>query len=258
MRLFLIISETCFYQPDFVADLIRKTNHDIVGAILVTKALPKSDIERYMIKNWYLLTPLELFKLSVKKAYLLFKNMFLRTSPEGSFYSVKKVFDCFNIDYFKVKYDINTEENLNRIRAYKPDIIISSNPLIFGNELLNIPKYCINRHSALLPSFGGLWPVFQAIRKGESSVGVSCHTMEKKIDKGILLGQKIIRVENDDTIDRLYQKCFKHSAEVVLQAIHKIEKNEIHPIHNTYTPSYFSFPKKTHWKELRKRKKNFI
>ncbi len=258
MRLFLIISETCFYQPNFVAELIRETKHDIVGAVLVTKALPKSDIEKYMIRHWYLLTPMELFKLAIKKAYLLFKNMFFKTIKEGSFYSVEKVFNCFEIDYFKVKYDINTEENLNRIRVYNPDIIISSNPLIFGDELLKIPKYCINRHSALLPSYGGLWPVFQAVRKGEAIVGVSCHTMEKKIDKGVLLSQKIVPIESNDTIDQLYQKCFRYSAEVVLNAIDKIEKNDLQPVENNFTPSYFSFPKKEHWKELRKRKVKFV
>ncbi|MEW7277954.1 formyltransferase family protein [Aquimarina sp. 2201CG1-2-11] len=258
MRIFLIIDETHFYQPDFVADLIRKTKHDIVGAILVTKVLPKSNIERYMIRHWYFLHPLELIKLGLKKMYFSIKNYLIPTHDNGSFYSVRKVYNHFNIDYFEVKYDINKQEYLNRIKSKNPDIIVSSNSLIFKNELLKIPKYCINRHSALLPSYGGLWPVFQAVRKGEETVGVSVHTMEEKIDKGVVLSKKEISVQNSGSIDLLYQECFKYSAGVVLEAIDKIENNNITSVSSGVKPSYYSFPKKEHWKDFRKTKIRFI
>ncbi|GAA4276430.1 formyltransferase family protein [Aquimarina mytili] len=256
MKIFLIIDETCFYQPDFVAEFIKKTKHDIVGAVLVTKVLPKSNIERYMIRHWYYLKLIELIKLGAKKTYFLLKNAF--QNPKEGFYSVKKVYKHFNIDFFEVHYDINTEDNLDRIRKTNPDIIVSSNSLIFGEELLAIPKYCINRHSALLPSYGGLWPVFQAVRKGEQIVGVSAHTMEKKIDKGILLSQEIVEIEDDDTIDTIYQKCFKCSAYVVNEAIKKIEEGDLVPVKNEFKSSYYSFPKKEHWKQFRQKKIKFI
>ena len=63
------------------------------------------------------------------------------------------------------------------------NIIISSNSLIFKKELLSIPKICtINRHSALLPSYGGLLPVFQSFIHGEKFTGVSIHYMNNKIE----------------------------------------------------------------------------
>jgi methionyl-tRNA formyltransferase len=258
MRIFLIIDETHFYQPNFVAELIKKMQHDIVGAVLVTKVLAKSNIELYMIKHCYYLKVSELFKLGTKKLSLIFKNHFLKNNEENGFYSVKKVYKYFNIDYFEVKHNINREVYLNKIREKKPDIIISSNSMIFGKELLNIPKYCINRHSALLPSYGGLWPVFQAIRKGAKEVGVTVHTMEKKIDKGIILSQIVIPIDEDDTIDALYQKCFQNSAKTVLGAIKKIEENDITTLQNNYESSYYSFPTKEHWRQFRERKIKFI
>lgn len=258
MRLFLVIDETYFYQPNFVAELIRKTEHDVVGAILVTKVLPKSNLELYMIKNFYYLKFLELFKLGVKKFYYMFKNHFSKKTNDGDFYSVRAVYDHFNISFFEVEYDINKAVYLDKIKALQPDVIISSNSMIFKKELLEIPKFCINRHSALLPSYGGMWPVFQAVRRGETQVGVSVHTMEKKIDKGILLSQKIIPVENNVSVDELYQKCFKQSAETVLQAIKRIQNNDITILENNYKPSYYSFPKKEHWKQFRQRGIKFI
>lgn len=257
MKLFLVIDETHFYQPQFVADLIEKTNHEIVGAILVTKVLPKSNLELYLIKHFYYLKLKELFKLGFKKIYFQFKNIFT-TNKSEKFYSVKKVYKHYNIDYFEVEYDINQKHYIGQIKAKTPDVIISSNSMIFGDEILNSVKYCINRHSALLPSYRGLWPVFQAVRKNERYVGVSVHTMEKEIDKGQLLAQSVIKIEAKDTIDTLYQKCFSISAETVLNALKNLENNAIVPISNTNLTSYYSFPKKKHWEQFRVNGRKFI
>lgn len=155
MRLFLIMDETHFYQPQFVADFIKETKHEIVGAILVTKILPKSNLEGYMIKNFYFLNFMELFQLGIKKLFYQFKNLFNIGIKNHRFYSVESVYKHYNVDYFKVEYNINQEPYLAKIKAKNPDVIISSNSMIFGKEIMNIPKYCINRHCGLLPSYGG-------------------------------------------------------------------------------------------------------
>lgn len=261
MRIFLIIDETNFYLPDFVADLLRCTEFEFVGAALVTKIPVKNNIEKYMIRHWYFLKIQELLKLIMKKSIFKFKDIFLRHSPNGEFYSVRSAFKCFQIDFFEVKNNINKAEYIQKIKCKKPDIIVSSNSLIFGKELLNIPKYCINRHSALLPSYGGLWPVFQAIRRREQNVGVTVHTMEQKIDKGIILSQQEIPVQKVDTLDSLYQKCYACSAAVTIDAIRNIINKSAIPLNNQAEParpSYFSFPTKKDWKEFRETGRMFI
>lgn len=257
MRIFLVIDETCFYQPNFVAEVIRKTDHEFVGAALVTKVPDKHNIEKYIIRHWYYLKLPEIFKLGIKKINYLLKDRFLRNDKDRSFYRVSSVFRYFKIDYFQVAYNINQKRYLQKIREKKPDVIISSNSLIFGKELLSIPQYCINRHSALLPSYGGLWPVFQAVRRGEEQVGVSVHLMNEKIDRGVILSQEKIRISPNDTIDSLYKKCFAISASVTIRALQNIEKG-IETVQNDYTPSYYSFPSRQNWQEFRKRKRGFI
>ena len=258
MRLFLVIDETHFYHPNFVAELIKKTEHEVVGAALVTKVLPKSNIERYIIRNFYYLTISELYKLVVKKLILLFKSKLYKFNIYKDFYSVKDVYDHYGIEYFEVEYDINKKEYINQIKNKNPDVIISSNSLICSNKILKIPKYCINRHSSLLPSYGGLWPVFHAIRKEENKVGVSVHIMGKRIDRGILLAQTVIPIHEKDSLDILYKKCFARSAEIVLRAIKRIEEDDLETLCNDYKSSYYSFPKKEHWREFRKMKIRFI
>lgn len=257
MKLFLIIDETNFYQPDFVAELIRRSDHEITGAALVTKVSAKNNIEHYMLTHWYYLHMAEMAKLACKKITFRLRDKLAKRSENGRFYSVSSVFEHFKIDFFKVEYNINRKIYLERVREKEPDVIISSNSLLFGEELLHIPKHCINRHSALLPSYGGLWPVFQAVRNNEKKTGVSVHLMAPEIDRGPVLSRAEIPIAAEDTIDSLYRKCFSISASVVLEALERLQSG-IRPDVNRYPPSYYSFPSKQHWREFRTRGRRFI
>lgn len=248
MRLYLVIDETRFYHPDFVTDLLRRTKDEIVGSAVITKVPAKSDLSLYLRSNASLLTWPEKFKLLFRQILFTIKGV-----------SVRSVLKSFHIDFIEVENDINQPEYLNAIRAKKPDIIISSNSLRFGKELLKIPTVCcLNRHSGLLPAYGGLWPVFQAFRTGEQFTGVSVHTMEEALDKGIVLAQQKIAITANDTIADLYQKCFAASADVVLAAVEKAKRSDFSSASSDSSSSYFSFPTKEHWQDFRKRGGRFI
>ncbi|MCA9408457.1 MAG: hypothetical protein KC733_07195 [Candidatus Omnitrophica bacterium] len=259
MRIYLIIDETSFFQPDFIADFLKRTTDKVVGAALVVKVPEKNNIDLYLRRHWYFLRLNEICKLLILKLRYVFKNILRINNSRQGFSSVESVFQFFGIPYSLVQWDINQDKYLANIRTAKPDVIISSNSLIFGDELLNIPKICcLNRHSALLPSFGGLWPVFQAVRCDESFTGVSVHTMEKKIDQGVILAQTKIKIDEEDSVTDLYEKCFAVSANVVLEALNKIRKQDLSPVQQTNRPCYFSFPAKEHWREFRQKNKKFI
>jgi methionyl-tRNA formyltransferase len=260
MRVFLIIDETNFYQPDYIADLLRAAKNDhFVGCALVTQVLPKSNIEQYMIRNFYFLTLKEIFRLICKKIRLVLKNAFKTPSENGNFYSVQAVLEFFRVEYFKVQNDINNKSYISKIREFNPEIILSSNSLILGSELLSLAQYCINRHSALLPSYGGLWPVLHAISRGEKKVGVTIHKMTTQIDRGFVIAQEEICVEDHDTIDSLYRKCFSISSRVTIRALDLIRSGLDNNIsYTSYPKSYFGFPTKKTWQNLRVQKRNFI
>ncbi|HEX8020635.1 formyltransferase family protein [Mucilaginibacter sp.] len=259
MRIFLVIDETNFYHPDYTADLIRHYGHDFVGAALVTKISTKNSIEKYLMKNWFYLKPIEILKLVAKKSSLILSDWLYRKSFNGKFYSVKSALKYFNIDFFEVENNINTPEYLQKIKAKMPDVIISSNSLFFGKELLEIPTLgCVNRHSGLLPSYGGLWPVFQAVRNNEPYVGITIHTMNNKIDKGAVLYQIEIPILKNDTVDSLYKQCFELSTIATIEALNMLNKNIYNQKQPSYNPSYFSFPTKEHWEMFRQTGKVFI
>ncbi len=201
-----------------------------------------------------------MMKLFFRKIVLSLNDILCKKSSDTPFYSVRSVLKFNNIDFFEVEYDINKKIYLDKIRWKNPDVIISSNPLIFKKELLyEIPNICcINRHSALLPSYGGVWPVFQAYRSGEQYTGVSVHVMESKIDDGAVLAQRKILIEKSQTLADLYEKCFGISADLVVAALEKVRNKNFSSCAEKKKLSYFSFPTAAQWKEFRRRGGRFI
>ncbi len=256
MKLLFILDDTSFYHPQFLGELVKRLEGDSICVGLVKKIPKKSNLSLYLFKSLYLLKVDEIVKLLFASISNKIKSYLSRNDK---FYSMKNTIDYYNLDHFYIYSSINKAEYLKKIQNLSPDVIISSNSLYFGKKLLSIPKkFCINRHSSLLPSFGGLWPVFQAIRSGETNVGVTIHVMSDEIDKGKILAQEKIKVKDNETVSDLYEKCFSLSVELVLVALDKIKNNNFEDIKNNYEESYYSFPKKSHWDDLRKLNRKFI
>jgi len=230
-----------------------------VGCALVVKVPKKNNIERYILRNFRYLKLDELVKLAFRKAKYSLYNWIGFRKPKY-FYGVKSALKHYGLPYFVVKNNVNEEGYLDKIRQFSPEVILSSNSLYFKRDLLSIPKYCINRHSSLLPSYGGLWPVFQALRNGEEYVGVTVHLMTEKIDEGKPLTQKKIKITEHDTVDSLYQKCFRASANVCLEALDALSHPHSFSLESdaTIKKSYFGFPTKEQWREFRANGKKFV
>ena len=256
MKVLIIIDETNFYHPMFLYNLIQKLNlkkfNIKVG--LITKIKSTNSLERYLFKNFFKLHFDEIFKLLIKKLFFTFLS-FLNLS-NYNFFSVLSLLEKKKIDYFKVEYDINKREYLNIINDYKPDLIISSCSVIFGSELLNIPKYgCINRHSSLLPSYGGLFPVLHTIADGLNIFGVSIIIMDDVIDNGKVIAQKSF-TNDSKNLSKIYRKCFDISSHLIIEAIDNILNNKT--FNSQYKKSYFTFPSTEIWEKFRKNGGKFI
>jgi methionyl-tRNA formyltransferase len=257
MKILIVIDESNFYHPTYILELytkFKKRNYDVeVG--LVTKISSKSNIEKYLIKNLFKLHLREILLLGSKKLFYLLTDRIFRIF--SIFFSVKSVIKKFKIPFFEIHYDINNDHYIYKISQIKPDIIISSCSVIFGNEILKIPKYgCLNRHTSLLPSYAGIYPVFHSISDGNKWSGVTIHLMSSKIDAGKILAQeKILNFQNN--LSKIYKNGFAVSAGLTIKAIDNLlSSKEI--VENVYKKNYFSFPDDSRWVEFRKNKGKFI
>jgi len=139
------------------------------------------------------------------------------------------------------KKNVNDKEVLENIKKYKIKylVILSSNNII-KDELLRIKGLKIlNFHTSKLPKYRGVLPIFRAYSNNEKNLGFTIHKVNKKIDDGIILSQKIIKIKKKDGLLRLYELAFKSFPKLLDNAI----QNPINKINNYNDSSYYSYPK---------------
>lgn len=251
MKIIFIVDETLFLLPlwlDQTIDKLRRRHEVIAVTPLVTKTKPTW--ENYILRNLFKLGTIFILKviyigLITKSREILFT---LRLSSLPA--TIKQVAHKYKIKIINSE-NINNEVYTSQLKKLKPDVIVSSCSQIFKKELLHIPKIaCINRHSALLPSYGGVFPIFRALINNEKRIGVTIHEMTEKIDVGRYVYQSIIPIKATDTLFTLYKKTYHKSVNATIRALEILAKNGSPVVVQGNNPSYYSFPKTEDWKKL--------
>jgi len=126
---------------------------------------------------------------------------------------------------------VNTEEFISSLLKNRPDyIIVVAFGQILGETFLKIPKqFCINLHSSLLPKYRGAAPINRAILNGDTVSGVTTMIMDKGMDTGDILLTKKTPIELNDDAKSLHDKLAEEGAELVLETLSRLEKNDLLP-----------------------------
>ncbi len=95
--------------------------------------------------------------------------------------------------------DINDHFTLQQIRLLKPDYIFTLGwSQLFGEQLLAIPeKYVVGSHPSLLPEGRGRAPIPWTILQGLKRSGVTLFRMDREIDTGPVLMQKMFDIPDE-------------------------------------------------------------
>lgn len=149
--------------------------------------------------------------------------------------------DMFNPskDYTIIKsqklYDIkgnsvNSQKFYEEIQKLNPDmIIVGSWGEKFKNNILNsLP--CINFHPALLPKNRGANPYFWSIYLNQSITGLTIHYMNEKFDRGDIILQEAILIDEKETGASLKDKTTRLAKEMIKDFLNLYDKNQIQPI----------------------------
>lgn len=145
----------------------------------------------------------------------------------------------YNIDCLNHK-NINSEEFISIIKKYNCNLFVSmSFDQIFKTKILKLPKLkTINCHAGKLPFYRGRNILNWVLINDEKEFGITVHYIDKKIDTGDIILQKIFKITDDDNYKTLLEKAYKECANVLYEAISmfkngnvKVQKqNEIHPV----------------------------
>ncbi len=86
--------------------------------------------------------------------------------------------------------------------------------LLGANVLEAFPHRVLNIHPALLPSFAGANGIHDAFDYGVKVTGVTVHFADEEFDRGPIVAQEVVRIEEDDTVEDVETKI--HAIEHVL------------------------------------------
>ncbi|WP_027208616.1 methionyl-tRNA formyltransferase [Butyrivibrio hungatei] len=127
---------------------------------------------------------------------------------------------------------IKLPENVAYLKNYEADIyVVAAFGQILSQEILDIPKFgCVNIHASLLPKYRGAAPIQQAIIDGEKTTGVTIMQMAAGMDTGDILLQREIPIGDNETGGGLFDKLSELGAELIVEALPKIERGELTPV----------------------------
>lgn len=140
---------------------------------------------------------------------------------------------------FELFENVNSKESLERIKAYKCDVIVSmSFEQILKKELLELtPMGAINCHASALPFYRGRNPINWAIINDEKELGITVHHVDEGIDTGDIIVQHFIPIKNESTYAEMLKKAHIACASSLVEALLGLESNtakrikqsDIHP-----------------------------
>jgi folate-dependent phosphoribosylglycinamide formyltransferase PurN len=239
LKIYIITQEEPFFIPKMIRKLVfeSKNNSFQIAGITILKPYRKNKSfthwfkERAQIYN--------IHELAIVGFGFFISKLITAINPSRSNYSVISAVRRNSIRIINSD-DINSEAFLSEVEKLKIDIILSiSCPQIFKDELLSKPKIaCINAHGTLLPRhrgvFGSWWMLFSGDKQGGSTI----HTMDKEVDKGIILWQKEFEITSSHTQYGIAYQTKKDMATGLIEVIRMYSDGEIKTINAKYPSSY--------------------
>lgn len=165
----------------------------------------------------------------------------------GKTLQITPVKECalkYNIPVFQPA-KIKEKEAVEKLAEYEADIfVIAAFGQFLSGEILSMPRFgCVNIHASLLPAYRGAAPIQWAIINGEEKTGVTIMQMEKVdrgVDTGDMLLKKEVPISSKETGESLHDKLMEAGAQLIVEALIKIEKGELIPQKQDDTKSSYA------------------
>ena len=133
------------------------------------------------------------------------------------------------------------------LHSIAPDVIVvAAFGQLLSGEILRIPRYgCLNIHASLLPRYRGAAPIQWAVINGEEKTGVTIMQMDEGLDTGDMLLKEEVAIAPDETGGSLHDKLSALGADLIVQALNRLEKGELIPVPQTGESCYASMLEKS-------------
>lgn len=162
---------------------------------------------------------------------------------------------------------LKSEEFVEAMRALEPDLGIVIAFRMLPEIIWAMPKLgTFNLHASLLPQYRGAAPINHAIINGDKVSGVTTFLLNHEIDKGAIIGQREVAIEDTDNVGTLYDKLMNIGTGLVIESVEKIAAGDISPIEQAHidestlrpAPKIFKEDCKIDWNLGGKKIVNFV
>lgn len=261
MNIIFFTQEDPFYVKIFFDEFMRQFKSlEEIKAIVISNPMGKKEL-RNLIKQMYnFYGMLGFLRMGIRYAFFrmmskMEKRLVKRENPPKT-YSLRQLAKVYGLNVIE-RNDLNSEEFIQEIKAYEPDLFISvASPIIFKEDLIKIPKIdCINIHNAPLPKYRGMLPNFWQLFHGEATAGITIHKIDKGIDTGKIVAQELIPIGTEDSLDSLIKKTKKESASLLKDVIEKYRQGSVGYREMSGNGTYYSFPTRNDVEEFKRRGK---
>lgn len=115
-------------------------------------------------------------------------------------------------------------EMIARLHQYKVDLVCLAGymRIISPAFLAAFPNRILNVHPSLLPAFPGLNAQKQAFDYGAKVAGCSVHFVDEAVDHGVIILQKTVPVNDDDTAESLAARILEQEHLAYPEAIARV------------------------------------
>lgn len=250
LRILFITQEDPFYIKTFFNEFLKiYQDREYIAGVVICSTMGKSSLFKQAKQMYNFYGPVDFIRMGLR---------YVKVKLSGD--DLSKLLKHYSIPVY-LDDNINDDKFIDFWGKQNIDLIVSvAAPKIFKEKLLKLPKMgCINMHSARLPFYKGMMPVFWQMFYGEKNVGLTIHEMNEKLDEGRVIMRKETPIEPNELLDGLIKRTKKLMAEYLAEVLCLFQENEV-----TYFPksseagTYYSFPTKEEVLEFRKKGKRIL
>lgn len=119
-------------------------------------------------------------------------------------------------------------ERIDELSALNADLmVVTAYGMILPQRVLDIPaRGCVNVHASLLPRWRGAAPIQRAILAGDKTTGVTIMQMERGLDTGPMLHQKVCEIGRLQTASELQDRLACLGAEALREVLPAILRGD--------------------------------
>lgn len=117
------------------------------------------------------------------------------------------------------------------LRSLAPDLGIVIAFRMLPEIVWAMPRLgTFNLHASLLPQYRGAAPINWAVINGEKESGVTTFLLNHEIDKGAILCQQRVAIDEEDDAGMLHDKLMDAGTDLVVETIERIASGEVAPV----------------------------